>query len=57
MNEQTKKIDYEKIGKLLWHEGLGETLQYIASQTENKIDDIAIQIVDEIAEKVFPIEK
>lgn len=49
--------DYEVIGKKLWHEGLGEALKYIASKTDNGIDDVVIKLVDEIAERVFPVEK
>lgn len=54
---EEKKLDYEQIGKLLWHKGLGETLKYIAENTDNSIDDVLIKIADQIAESVFPIEK
>lgn len=49
-----KKIDYELIGRTLWHKGLGETIKVIAAQTENEIDDKAAEIVDSIVDKVFP---
>lgn len=58
MNEQTQekaKIDYELIGKTLWHKGLGETLKVIAAQTPNKIDDAIVAVADKIADEVFPM--
>jgi len=61
MNEQETvpavKIDYEQIGKLLWHKGLGEALKFMATQTPNKIDDAVIAVVDKIADEIFPVKE
>jgi len=54
MNE-LDNVDYKTIGILLWHKGLAEALKFMASQTPNKIDDAVIAVVDEVADKIFPV--
>lgn len=55
-SEETK-IDYELIGKTLWHEGMGAALKIMAAQTPNKIDDVVVGFVDKIADEIFPMPK
>lgn len=57
MESQEVKIDYATFGKKVWHEGLGEALKFLATQTPNKIDDVVIPVIDKIADEIFPLNK
>ena len=50
MSEE-KKIDFKQAIKKLWgseEEGLEAMLRYIASETDTKIDDVVVELLDKI---------
>ena len=59
MPEEEKKIDYKKAIAKLWgdeEKGLEGMLRYIAENTETKIDDVAVEVVDKLQSLILPQE-